>query len=306
MVRFGKIFITGGSGFVGKAIIRRLLYDGYHVTTLSRTKSNVPQTLINDDRLSIHQGDITDLGSFISAVRGHDAIINLVGIIREKQSSGITFRKVHVDGTRNIVDASLKAGIRRFIQMSALGASENAESEYHKTKWEAEEIVRNSRLDFTIFKPSVIIGENGEFLKMLVDLIRKFKTFPLFNGGTSLMQPIMVDDVADGFVKCIDLKNSIGKTYEVGGLQKYQFRQIIHLIADALELRVYTPSVPLWMVKPFIRIFENQSWFPLTMDQFIMLLKNNVTDSTMFFDDLEIHPIDFEQAVGIILKHKKQ
>jgi uncharacterized protein YbjT (DUF2867 family) len=306
MSRIRRIFITGGSGFVGKTIIRHLLYEGYHVTTLSRSKSSVPQSLRNDDRLSVHQGDITDSGSFIDAVRGHETVINLVGIIKEKRSSGITFGKIHVDGTRNAVDAAFKAGIRRFIQMSALGASENAESEYHKTKWEAEEIVRHSGLDFTIFRPSVIIGENGEFLKMLADTIRKFKSFPLFNGGTSLMQPIMVDDIADGFVKCIELKNSFGKTYEVGGITKYSFKQIIHLVADALELRVYTPSVPLWMVKPFIRIFQNQPWFPLTMDQLAMLLKDNVTDSTLFFDDLDIHPVDFTQALGIILKHKRQ
>ena len=306
MSRIRRIFLTGGSGFVGKTIIRHLLNEGYHVTTLSRSKSSVPLSLRNDDRLSVHQGDITNPGSFIDAVRDHEAVINLVGIIREKRSSGITFRKVHVDGTRNAVDAALKAGVRRFIQMSALGASENAESEYHKTKWEAEEIVRHSGLDFTIFRPSIIMGENGEFLNLLAESIRKFRMFPLINGGTSLMQPVMVDDVADGFVRCIDLKNSTGKTYEAGGLQKYQFKQIIHLIADALELRVYTPSVPLRMVKPFVRVFENQSWFPLTMDQLTMLLKDNVTDSTMFFDDLDIHPVDFAQALGIILKHKRQ
>jgi uncharacterized protein YbjT (DUF2867 family) len=306
MSRFGRIFITGGSGFVGTTIIRHLLDQDYQVTTLSRSKSKVPTTLSSDARLSVHQGDITNSGSFVNAITGHETVINLVGIIREIKSSGITFRKVHVDGTRNVVEAAFKGGVRRFIQMSALGASENAESEYHKTKWEAEEIVRNSGLNFTIFRPSIIFGEDGELLKMLADTIRKFRMFPLFDSGMSLMQPIMVDDVADGFVKCIEMNNSIGKTYEAGGYAKYQFKQIIHLIADALGLRVYTPSVPVWMVKPFVRIFESQSWFPLTMDQLTMLLKDNVTDNTMFFDDLDIHPVDFEQALGIILKHKRQ
>src|ERR1700677_1459780 len=149
-----RVFVTGGSGFVGSAILQELSRRNIPATALVNRR-NLPAA--GGDVVSF-KGDIFDPGSLGEGMEDCRAVIHLVGIILEKPGEGITFERMHVESTRRVVEAAKKAGIRRLIHMSALGVRPEAVSDYHKTKWRGEEIVRGSGLEWPIFRPSMIHG----------------------------------------------------------------------------------------------------------------------------------------------------
>ncbi len=155
----GPVFVTGGSGFVGRYVVQALLKNGHRVRLLLRSPE---QFSIQESRVDVTYGDILDPESIDVAMRECSAAIHLVGIIRENSGTGTTFDRVHVEGTHNTVSAARKAGIRTFIHMSANGASADGTTGYSTSKWKAEELVRSADFNhFTIFRPSVIFGEPG-------------------------------------------------------------------------------------------------------------------------------------------------
>src|ERR1044071_3228492 len=158
----GRVFITGGSGFVGSNVTEELLGRGFAVNALVHRR----QVAQGNDRLKGIEGGVFGRNVVEEGMAGCDAVIHLVGIIMEHPARGITFQRMHVEATRSVVDAAVAAGVKRYVQMSALGARADAVSDYHKTKFAAEEYVRESGLDWTIFRPSMIHGPDGEFMQM--------------------------------------------------------------------------------------------------------------------------------------------
>ena len=154
------VFITGGGGFVGSAILRQLVTRQHSAHALSH------HHVIDMFGQSVHsfRGDLFDRAMIDQAMRGCDAVMHVVGIIMQKPSRGITFERIHFEGTKGIVDAAVRNGVKRFIHMSALGSRPDAQSDYHKTKFRAEEYLRASGLEWTIFRPSLIHGPQGEFM----------------------------------------------------------------------------------------------------------------------------------------------
>jgi len=263
------IFITGGTGFVGRHLIARLLREGEQVRALSRGASDLPG-------VELVRGDITDLSSFAESLRGCRAVIHLVGIIRETGRN--TFERIHALGTRNVVAACKEAGVTRLLHMSALGARPDAASRYHRSKWEAEEIVRGSDLEATIFRPSVIFGAGNAFIPQIRDLLRKPVT-PVIGNGMSLSQPIWVEDVVSCFVEALGKPETIGRFYELGGHETYGFEQLTDLVAEANGIDKPKIHLPPILVRPVAavmsRLFQS---FPLTPDQLTMLLEDNICD----------------------------
>src|SRR5687768_10515584 len=164
----GRVFVTGGSGFVGTAVIEELLKRGYSVNALvNRGELNV-----TGDRVRTIRGGLFDDRALDEGLRACDAAIHLVGIIMEKRSKGVTFERIHFEGTKSVVDAARRANVRRYVHLSALGTRPDAVSDYHKTKYRAEQYVRSSELDWTIIRPSLIHGLGGEFMRMEVKWVR--------------------------------------------------------------------------------------------------------------------------------------
>src|SRR5262249_17805837 len=155
--RFMKVLVTGATGFVGTEIVKQLRLAGYPVRILARTRPA-------DLHLEFQRANITKADSLAGACTGIDAIIHLVGIISEVGEQ--TFGRVHTEGTKNLVAAAQHAGVRRFVHMSALGTRSGAVSRYHRSKWAAEEAVRASKLDYTIFRPSLIYGPGDHFVNL--------------------------------------------------------------------------------------------------------------------------------------------
>ena len=227
-----KVFVTGGTGFVGREMLRQLLRAGHTVRALVREGSE--NRLEEPGKVELHAGDITDSTSLSGALQGCDAVIHLVGIIREFPGRGVTFKKMHVTATDNMLEACDEQGVRRFLHMSSNGTRANGSTDYHRTKWQAEELVRDSGLDWTIFRPSLIFGHGSEFVKMLTELIRRVPIVPVIGDGQYRMQPVSVAQVAESFVRALEMPETIGATYLQGGSESYSYDEILDLTGKAM------------------------------------------------------------------------
>lgn len=264
------IALTGGTGFVGRHIVGRLGDTGREVRVLART----PRGLSGAE---VFQGEITDPTAVARAVTGCTAVIHLVGIIRETRQS--TFKRVHVQGTETLIEACRQEGVPRLLHMSALGTRPNARSRYHRSKWRGEELVRESGLEATIFRPSTIFGEGSALISQLRDLVLRWPLVPVIGDGMSLTQPIWVEDVASCFVGALDNADTIGQTYELGGPETVGLEQLLDLIAEAEGVDATKVHFPLWLMKPLTPLLSALSArFPLTPDLLTMLTEDNVCD----------------------------
>src|SRR6056297_1511415 len=197
-----RVFVTGGTGFVGREVIRQLTAAGHQVIALVRQGST--EKLPQKENVKIQFGDITEPEELASGMRDCDALIHLVGIIRAFPDKGVTFERLHVDATQNALAAAKTSGITKILHMSANGAQKDSEIDYQKTKWRAEQLVRESGCDWTIFRPTIIFGAAGEFIEMLGDLVRKSPVVPVFADGQYRLQPVAVEQVAETFVKALE------------------------------------------------------------------------------------------------------
>ncbi|TCP53819.1 NADH dehydrogenase [Tumebacillus sp. BK434] len=290
-----KVFLTGASGFVGREIGKRLLEAGHEVRALVHSNSSLPSGM------QAVQGDILNRESLVAAMQGCDAVVHLVGIIREAPRKGVTFQRMHVEGTQNVVDAAIEAGAQRFLQMSALGARAGAASPYHKSKWAAEEYVRNSGLDWTVFRPSVIYGPGDGFVTLLAGVLKQAPAFPIFGHGRFPLSPVARHDVAEGFVRALERPETAGQAYEVGGPEQIPYRDVIQGIGRALgKRRVLTFSVPVALVRPVVSLLEGFSFFPITSSMLTMLLEGNACDAGRFAADFDLQLTRFQSGIGYV------
>ena len=284
-----RIFVTGATGFVGHAVVRALLADGFLVRCLVRQGSEA--ALKGFESIDRVPGDVLEPAGLAAAVEGCGAVVHLVGIIRESPARGITFDRLHTQATANMLAVAREAGIKRYVQMSAVGTRPGATSRYHQSKWQAEEIVRASALDWTIVRPSLIYGPGDEFVSVLARMIRRLPAAPVLGDGQYRVQPVAVEHVAEGFARALRLPLSVSQTYEVGGPESCRFVELLDQIGAALGVpRVRKLHVPLGAVRAMARAFGWLPFFPVTTDQLIMLEEGNVTDPRRFYSDFEITP----------------
>jgi len=293
-----KIFVTGGTGFVGNEVVRQLIDQGHEVAALVRSGSESKLSLANSDQVTIHPGDVTEPDSLPQAMQGCDAVIHLVGIIREFPEKGVTFERLHVEGSRNVIEAASTQGVVRYLHMSANGARQDGNTGYHQTKWQAEQLLREAALDWTIFRPSLIFGRGGEFVEMLAGLIRKLPVVPVIGDGQYRIQPVSVHQVAETYVKALTLPESIGQVYHPGGSESYTYDELLDLTGKALgKDKVHKIHQPVSMVKPFVKLLEGHEKFPLTQDQMTMLLEGNECDIQNWAETFSIQPIAYAQGI---------
>ena len=266
-----KIFVAGGTGFVGVHLIKELQKSDHTMRLLRHSRKTLPG---ESEQVT---GDVTRLESFAESTAGCDAIINLVGIIRETPSRDITFERMHVTATANMLAAATANGISRYLQMSALGTRPSAVSAYHQSKWRGEELVRASALDWTIFRPSLIYGPHDAFVNMLAAQLRLAPVMPVIGSGSYRLQPIHADDVARCFARALELPVTIGKTYELCGNDRLSYEDLLDMIADVLgKHRPMKPHLPLGLMKLLIPVLQKAPQFPITTDQLQMLLEESI------------------------------
>ena len=298
-----RVALFGGTGFIGSYIIDQLI-DKEHIPRMLVRNGSTEKSL-SSNKCEIVNGDITDGDAIREVITGADAVIYTIGIIREFASKGITYEKLHFEGAIRCMDIAIEMEVKRFILMSANGVCPSGTG-YQKTKWMSEQYLKNTDLEWTIFRPSLIFGDprghdRPEFCTQLKkDLINLPFPAPLFhegllpfNAGSFTMSPIHVKTVADIFVSSIDKNNHYGEIIELGGETELTWKEIIKIISNACGKKKWALPAPVIAVKTVAAIFDRFSWFPVTKDQLTMLVEGNTCDSTNYFSDNNLKPLQF-------------
>jgi NADH dehydrogenase len=289
------ILVTGATGFVGSHVVARLRQEGLAVRAVVRSPAKAGK--LKDLGVDIAPGDIADAPSLEAAAKGCERVIHLVGIIQEGR--GFTFRSVHVEGTQNVLAAAKKAGVRHFFHQSALGTRENAVSEYHRTKWEAEQLVKAGGIPFTILRPSLIYGAGDAFTVRLSEMVRLSPVLPVIGSGRSKVQPIHIDDVVTCIVKAVQGDAFLNRTYEIGGPEQLTYEEVTKAIADALGVKRPTVHMPMFFMRTMARVAETVlPKPPVTTDQLIMLQEDNVCDLKDIRESFGIEPVSFQEGLA--------
>tara|TARA_Y100000748_G_scaffold5193_1_gene4656 strand:+ start:362 stop:1288 length:927 start_codon:yes stop_codon:yes gene_type:complete len=294
-----KVAVFGGTGFVGSYIIDNLIDSQYTPRILVRKKSK--KKIISADKCELVIGDIFDEKAIKEVLNGVDAVIYTIGLIREFPSLGITFEKLHFEGAVKCMDLSFQTGVKRFILMSANGVCPDGTG-YQKTKWMSEQYLKNTDLDWTIFRPSTIFGDpRGKgrpefFTQLKSDLIDLPLPAPLFhqgllpfNAGNFLMSPIHIKDVAQFFVKSLKEEKYYGQVLELGN-EDHTWKEMLRMLTTALNRNKLMIPAPIGPVMAVASLLDRFSWFPATKDQLVMLAEGNTCDSSKSFADFDIEP----------------
>lgn len=269
------ILVTGGTGFVGSHLVPRLAKTKNKIRCLVRSQTKAETLKAYGVELVL--GDVTRLQSLEEAMRGVETVIHLVAVIRESQ--GVTFNGINVRGTRNVVQAALGSGVKRFIHMSALGVSSNPKYRYTYSRWQGEEAVRSSNLDFTIFRPSVIFGQGAGFTAQIIRSLTMFPFMaPVAGSGRTRFQPIWVEDVAACMVQALKGGKS-GQTCEIGGPEYLTYEQMLDTIMDTLGAKRIKVHLPLPLMRPAVVVMEKvMPNPPVTLVELAQLRVDNTTD----------------------------
>jgi NADH dehydrogenase len=300
-----KVFVTGATGFVGEEIVRQLDRTGHSARMLVRD-NRVDETRERTG-VEIHVGNILDAESLRGALKGMDAMIHLVGIISEVGES--TFENIHVRGTRNVVAAARQQGVKRLVHMSALGTRSNAISRYHQTKWDGEEIVRGSGLDYTIFRPSLIFGPRDMFVNLFAKIIRFSPVVPIFGRRDANFQPVAIETVADAFVKSLTEVRAIGQTFDLAGPEVFTLAEVIDQILAVMRRTRLKVPIPVAVARPQARFLEFLfpkilgKAPPLNRDQLIMLQEDNVGNAQPANELFVLEPVPFRDRIARYLDH---
>ncbi len=307
-----RVFVTGGTGFVGRYVVRELVARGHKpvclIRDVSKFRSVFPE--LPPDRYELVPGDMFDDEALAKGISGAEAVIHLVGIIVEDAVNGQTFERVHFQGAKRVIDATVKAGVKRYVHMSALGTRANAVSEYHKTKWAAETYLRDTNLDYTIFRPSIIHGPDGEFMQMMKTFVcdatvpafgflpSPFPVIPYFGDGENKLQPVSVRDVAHCFVAALSEPETIGQAYDLGGPEPYSWKR---LYSTAKEL---IPCAKAWkpMVSTPVPVAKLLARTVMKLPVLPKQLRFNVGQVQMSQEDSVCDPKPVEETFGIQLR----
>ena len=283
-----KVIIAGGTGFLGRHVSEALVSAGHSVLLLAR---GAGPTLAADGA-GLLRADVTAGALPLGAMRGSDAIVNLIGIKGERGTQ--TFESVHVEATRHLIAAAEDLGIRRFIQISVVCSRPDPRSAYHDTKWRAEELVRSSGLDWTILKPGVIYGPGDDMVTHLVKMIRFAPVFPVVGRGDSFLQPVHAGDVAAAIVGALGTDRSIGKAYDIVGPDRLTLRTVVETVARAVGLRLRVVGTPIPLQRAAVGLMNALFRHPLaTPAQLQMLIDGLYGDPAPARAELGVEPRPF-------------
>lgn len=320
-----KITVFGGSGFIGRHLVKRLAAKGHEVRVAVRDIEAAMFLKPAGDigQIVPWQCDIKDPAQVAGAVDGVDGVVNLVGLLSEWRAN--TFPSVHVNGAGNIAAAARAAGVKYLVHLSALGAAEESEAVYARTKFAGEETVKAAYPEAVILRPSVIFGPEDGFFNLFAGLSRVSPVLPVFgcpalprvsfssengltvnvdlygDGGTKF-QPVYVGDVAEAVCRGLEDPGARGKTYELGGPSVYSFKDVMELLLKHTGRKKFLAPVPFWLASTkafFLQLLPKPL---LTCDQVELLKTDNVvSEDALTFADLDIDPVAAESILPTYL-----
>ena len=281
-----QVGLFGATGFVGGYLVEALLAAGHKPSVLVRegSESKLPAA----GKCRVTQGDLGDATAIESVVEGCEAVIYNVGLLREFPKRGITFEEAHHRAAVRVIDAAKAAGCRRFVLMSANGVKRPG-TPYQETKLAAEEHLRDSGLDYTIFRPSVIFGDPYGKMEIATQLYQQMVRPPVpavgFHTGFSpakgriMMSPVSVGDVADAFVSSLVRGETVGQCFEIGGPEALSWVDMLQRVAEAVGKRKWILPMPILLMKLAATFLDWIPAFPATRDQLTMLAEGNTAGS---------------------------
>jgi len=287
--------VFGGSGFVGRYVVRLLAKTGAVVRVASRHPSRA-----NYLKTAGHVGQIVpiayDLGSDASvaaALAEADIVVNLVGILHEGRNA--TFNAVQAEAPGRIARLSAAAGVSRLVHVSAIGADAASAAQYARTKAEGERAVLDAFPDATVLRPSIVFGPEDGFFNRFASMARLAPALPLIGGGRTRFQPVYVGDVAAAVTACLSDPSTKGKTFELGGPRTYEFRELLELMLRETGRHRALVPLPWGLAELMGSVMQRLPSPPLTADQVEMLRRDNVVSPDMpGLADLGIRPTSVE------------
>ena len=280
-----RVAIIGGTGFVGGHLTDALLAAGHEVSLLVRAGSE--SKIHQSERVLTTSGDISSMDALRSVMAGCSVVIYNVGILREFPRRGITFEDSQYGGLVRTVEAAREVGIKRLLLMSANGVKQPG-TPYQETKFRAEEYARQSGLDVTVLRPSVIFGDpegKMEFATQLFnDMVRPpIPAVSFFSGrspakGAVVMSPVHIEDVASAFVVALENDRTIGQTFALGGPEVLSWQTMVRRIAEATGRTKWLLPMPIWIMRVGATLFDWLPFFPVTRGQLTMLEEGNTAD----------------------------
>lgn len=290
----GEVLLIGGSGFVGSAVAARLAGAGWRVRVPTRRLSRARHLALLPTA-DIIEADVFDPATLDRLVRSVDAVVNLVGVLHSPPGVpyGPAFERAHVRLPGLIAQACQRAGVRRVIQISALGADINGPSEYQRSKAAGEAAIRNARpvLAWTILRPSVIFGAGDSFLNLFAGLSRLAPVMPL-GGATARFQPVWVEDVAEVVLACLERPASAGQTYPVAGPNRYTLAELVRYAAERVGRHPWIIPLPESAAMLQARLLELAPNPMMSRDNVRSMRVDNVTEGPPLPFGLEPKPIE--------------
>jgi len=295
------VAVFGGSGFLGRYVVRNLAKAGKRVRVAVR---DTERALFLKTAGSVGQvvplhAPITDDAAVRRAVEGADWVVNLVAILAE--SGAARFQAIHVEGAERVAKAAAAAGVKRLVHVSAIGADPASDSRYGATKGMGEKAVLAAFPNATILRPSIIFGPEDNFFNRFAGMTRLMPFMPVIHGGTR-MQPVYAGDVAAAVLAALTTEEAQGKTYELGGPKVWMFVDILAYILKQTGRDLPLVNMPLGLTKIQAAVLEHLPGKLLTRDQLRMLAHDNVAGSdALGLGDLGISPTAVEQIVPAYL-----
>lgn len=270
-----KIVVTGGTGFVGRHLSRQLASQGHQVVVIARGADTRDKTIRKMSGVDFIQAEISKQSDLINAFAGCDAIAHFAGINR--QIGEQTYKRVHVDGTRNVVEAARQSGARKIVLLSFLRARPKCGSAYHESKWEAEEIVRNSGLDYTIVKAGMIYGKGDHMLDHLSHLLYTFPLFATVGYREKPIRPLAINDLLR-VLESVLMENRLSrKTIAITGPEEILLSEAAKRVARVIHQKVAVFPAPVRFHYLLAWIFERTMKIPLASIAQIRILSEGVT-----------------------------
>lgn len=281
------VVVFGGSGFVGKQVVRALAKRGKRVRVAMRRPhlGNELRVMGDVGQIQLVQANVRFPESVDRALEDADAVINLVGVLSEKGRQN--FEALHVEAAAAIAEAAARRGIRRFVQVSALGAAPKG-ARYARTKYRGERVVLEAVPTATVLRPSIVFGPEDEFFNRFAAMAQAAAAIPLvgglplIGGGKTRFQPVFVGDVADAACAALDQEGARGKVFELGGPRVYTFKEVLEFVVEQTDRHVPLLPLPYFIAHPLGLLLD---WAfklvpfvdpPLTGDQVTMLKRDNV------------------------------
>lgn len=320
MSELGTVAVTGATGFVGRYVVRTLLARGARVRALTRDRQKAQAVLPQHPHLTLVPGQVLDRTAPAELLRGCQACVNLIGIIREAGKQ--TFEGAHVQSVRALVDAATDAGGLRFVHISALGVTPDGKAAYQRTKFAGEQIIRKSALPWTILRPGLIHGPEGELVRMIADwtagraapwfFVPYFTRIVEHDEGvpagrvsfeSAKIAPVSVVDVAETVARCLERPQTVGEVYNLTGPDVMDWRQMLEIFADHLPDADSTLPIIGLPARPHAHMAAAASRiglggiFPFDAGQAYMAEEDAVADLDKVRADLGLEPRPFEPLV---------